>query len=130
MVLGRVRYPGWDPGTGNGTGPKTLIQDPRNQTESRPREARPEDSTPGLAQKRSGGPPGLDFRSIFARKLENIVQKLGQSKRILSYCSQDGWNKFGAQAAGRHGGGYGRRHWIIYFVNFLWGACPRFRAHC
>ncbi len=30
-------------------------------------------------------------------------------------------NKFGAQTAGRHGGGYGRRHWIFFVVEFL---CP------
>ncbi len=39
------------------------------------------------------------------------------------YCSPDllgkhnGGNKFGAQTAGRHGGGYGRRHWIYIYIH-------------
>ncbi len=112
--------------------------------------------TPRLAQKGSGGSPGVDFGSILDRnKIEfrpKIVQSIdihsktkttkngGRSAQYFlllgmcfdrqstglieitettnAYCSLDlltkgnGGNKFGAQTAGRHGGGYGRRHWI------------------
>ncbi len=35
--------------------------------------------------------------------------------RLVFLCSRVG-NKFGAQTAERHGGGYGRRHWIYMYI--------------